>query len=201
MKRFTPALVVVFAALLAPGTAFAQDPAPVPAGVRQAEQAVERAVERFSIGVQGGIGIDPELIDFGAHATFGPIFSPRAMFRPGIEFGLGEITTLLNINLDVLYFLPGSTADTRWAPYVGAGPAFGLSHRSFETDEGENVDIDGPGGNVVEDDRNRFDFSDTDFNGAFNFIVGARNQGGVFFEMKATAGGVSTIRLLGGFDF
>ena len=42
------------------------------------------------------------------------------------------------------------------------------------------------------DDRNRFDFGDTDFNSGFNFIAGARSQGGVFFEMRATAGGCPT---------
>jgi hypothetical protein len=51
------------------------------------------------------------------------------------------------------------------------------------------------------EDRNRFDFSDTDFHGGMNFIAGARNQSGVFFEMKATAYGVSNIRFLAGFNF
>ena len=34
-----------------------------------------------------------------------------------------------------------------------------------------------------------------------NFIVGMRKQNGMFFEMKATAWGVSNIRLLAGFNF
>ena len=50
-----------------------------------------------------------------------------------------------------------------------------------------------------EDDPNRFDFSDTDFNGGMNFIVGMRKRSGVFFEMRATAWGVSNIRLLADF--
>ena len=44
-------------------------------------------------------------------------------------------------------------------------------------------------------------FSDTDFNGGVNFIVGMRRQNGAFFEMRATAWGVSNIRLLAGFNF
>ena len=168
----------------------------VPAGAQQAEDAVERTVERFRIGVEGGIGLDPELIEFGAHAAFAPIFSPDVEFRPGIEFGFGELTTLFGINLDVLYFLPGSTRGTRWMPYIGAGPSFGLSHRGFATDDVDNVDDD-----EVEEPNSRFDFSDTDFNGGMNFIAGARNQSGVFFEMKATAYGVSNIRFLAGFNF
>lgn len=50
-------------------------------------------------------------------------------------------------------------------------------------------------------DRNRFDFSDTDTEGGMNFIAGARNQKGLFFELKATAWGVTNIRLLAGFTF
>ena len=161
----------------------------VPPQVRQAEDAVERAVRRFRIGVEAGVGVDPELIMLGAHGAFAPIFTRNVEFRPGIEFGVGEVTTLFGINLDVLYFLPDATRGAGWSPYVGAGPNFALSHRGFEVDNGED------------DDRNRFDFSDTDFEGGFNFIAGARNQNGMFLEMKATAYGVSNVRLLVGFNF
>ena len=173
----------------------------VPPAVQQAEADVERAVRRFRVGVQGGVGLDPELVDVGAHAAFGPLFTPNVEFRPGVEIGVGEVTTLLAINLDVLYTMPGFTRDTRWIPYLGAGPTFGLSHRGFETNELDKVNS-GPSVTVVnDDDRNRFDFSDTDFNGGLNFIVGMRKQSGMFFEMKATAWGVSNIRLLAGFNF
>jgi hypothetical protein len=170
----------------------------VPATARQAEQSVENAVRRFGIGVTGGVGIDPEIIDFGVHGTFGPIFKDEVQFRPGLEFGVGEVTTLMNINLDFLYTFENAT-DTAWSPYVGAGPAFGLSHRGFETEDGDNVSVDGDDLDE-DDDRNRFDFSDTDFNGGMNFIVGMRKRN-VFFEMKATAWGVSNIRLLAGVNF
>jgi hypothetical protein len=159
----------------------------VPPKAQDAEDKVERAVRRFRIGVNGGVALDPELLDFGAHATFGPIFAPSVEFRPGIEFGVGEVTTMFGINLDVLYTLPGASRQTRWAPYIGAGPNFALSHRGFQTD----ADTQG----------NRFDFSDTNFDAGFNFIAGARSRGGVFFEMKATAYGVSNVRLLAGFNF
>ena len=33
-------------------------------------------------------------------------------------------------------------------------------------------------------DQDRFDFGDTDFEGGFNFIAGARSRGGTFFELK-----------------
>jgi hypothetical protein len=77
-----------------------------------------------------------------------------------------------------------------------------LSHQGFETDDLEKVNMDGV--TIVDNrtvDRNRFGFSDTDFNTGLNFIVGMTRQNGAFFEMKATAWGVSSIRLLAGFNF
>ena len=155
----------------------------------------EREARRFGFGVVGGVGLDPELVDVGAHATFGPVLKRDLVFRPGLEIGAGEITTSLAINLDFVYTFRGDAGQAAWMPFVGAGPAFGLSHRGFSTDEVDHVD------NGTDVPSNRFDFSDTDFNGGLNFIVGMRKPSGVFFEMRATAWGVSNIRLLAGFNF
>ena len=155
---------------------------------------VEQTAKRFHMGAETGIGLDPELVVFGVHAEIGKILRPSLTFRPGLEIGLGEITTLLNINLDVLYALPGYSRDTRWIPYFGVGPAFGLSHKGVSTE-----DVDDP--DITEEDKNRFDFGDTDFNGGLNFIFGVRKQSNVFAEMRATAWGVSNIRLVVGFNF
>jgi hypothetical protein len=165
------------------GTADQQQNVPAPA--QQTEDTVERTVRRFGIGVEGGVGLDPELIAFGAHGTFGPIFKPNISFRPGIEFGVGEVTTTFGVNLDVLYTLPGATRATRWTPYAGAGPNFSLSHKGFQTGTGNG----------------RFDFSDTSFESGLNFIAGVRNRSRLFLEMRATAYGVSNVRLLAGFTF
>jgi hypothetical protein len=185
------ATLVLSAVLLFPCAAAAQQAAAT------AEE-VEDFAQRYGLGVRGGVGLDPEIIDFGAHATFGPIFKRNIVVRPGIEFGVGEVTTMFAINVDALYTLPGATAQTRWIPYVGAGPNFGLSHRGFETEDPDHVDTN-TNGNAGR--PNRFDFSDTDFTGGFNFIVGARSRRGTFFEMNATAYGVTNIRLLAGFNF
>jgi hypothetical protein len=176
------------AAVSADARAFEQNN--VPAGAQQAEDTVERAVRRYRIGIEGGVGVDPELIMFGAHGAFGPVFKRNVQFRPGVEFGVGELTTLFGINLDVLYTL-GTMRGAGWTPYIGAGPNFALSHRGFEVDDDETDD----------NERNRFDFSDTDFEGGVNFIAGARRSNGMFLEMKATAYGVSNVRLLVGFNF
>ena len=151
--------------------------------------------------MQGGVGIDPELIDFGAHATVGRVFKPNLAFRPGLEFGAGEVTTFLGINLDFVYAFPGNSTEEGWVPYVGAGPTFGLSHRGFDLDDGDLDDGDLDDDDIVDgDEPGRFDFSDTDFNGGMNFIVGMRKSR-MFFEMKATAWGVSNIRLVAGYNF
>lgn len=206
MYRFAT-LVGAVTVLMSPVGAHAQETitastasqANVPPAVQQAEADVERAVTRFGIGLQGGVGLDPEILDVGVHAAVGPLFTPNVTLRPGIEVGLGEVTTLFGISLDVLYTMPGFTSDTRWLPYLGAGPNFGLSHRGFETDDIDNVDTGTT--STADNDFSRFDFSDTDFNGGMNFIVGMRQPSGMFFEMKATAWGVSNIRLLAGFNF
>jgi hypothetical protein len=197
VQKLLTLTVLTFTALLLPHTVFAQQN--VPPAVQRTEAEIESAARRFGAGVHGGIGLDPEIINFGAHATFGPLFR-NLQFRPGVELGLGELTTAFGINLDVLYTLQGSAGD-RWRPYVGAGPNFSLSHRGFETEDVDNVDIDGDGVEDDDDEPSRFDFGDTDFNGGMNFIVGMRRPNGMFFEMNATAWGVSNVRLLAGFDF
>ena len=163
------------------------------------QNTVEDTVKKFNIGVQGGVSIDPEMITLGAFGNFGPIFSPQVRFRPGLYLSFGEVTTEFGFDLDLLYTLP-STAGQAWRPYVGGGPNFALSHKGFEAPPGEGTSDDGST-DSEDSDSDRFDFSDTDFEAGFNFIVGARRPSGVFFEMKATAWGVANVKLLAGFSF
>ena len=210
MKKVSSCIVVMMvtaAVLSVPSAASAQSAAPVsarldslswqtardqqsnvPQAAREVEDSVEQAVERFRMGVEAGVGLDPELIMLGVHGTFAPIFHRNVSFRPGAEVGVGELTTLFGVNLDVLYTLPGASRTARWTAYVGAGPNFSLSHRGFESE-------------IDEDDRNRFDFSDTDFEPGLNFIAGARARNGMFLELKATAYGVSNVRMMVGYNF
>lgn len=172
----------------------------VPPAGQQLAQDVERAARRWGFGVQGGVALDPELLDVGAHFNFGPIFTEQITFRPGVELALGEVTTMFGINLDVLYTFGGTSPDSRWTPYVGAGPNFAYSRRDFEVD-GDDVDhVDDPD-DPNDDDGSRFDFSDSDGTAGFNFIAGARNRNGLFIELKATVYGVTNVRFLAGFDF
>ena len=53
-------LIIAFAlvSVLVPYKASAQ---------QSTDQQIERTAHRFGLGVQGGAGLDPELLDFGAH--------------------------------------------------------------------------------------------------------------------------------------
>lgn len=196
--KYAFAFITLFAL---PPTARAQSNVPAPA--QRVQNDVEDTVRRFRMGATAGVGLDPELIDFGVHATFGPIFRRGIDFRPGVEVGLGEVTTLFGINLDVTYTFGGYNRQTRWIPYVGAGPNFSLSHKGFSADgtSATSTTTTTTAGTTTTSTSNRFNFSDTSFDAGFNFIAGARTQRGAFIEMKATAYGVSNVRLLAGFTF
>jgi hypothetical protein len=203
VKRLLIIHALAFTALVAlPRFAHAQGN--VPPAAQRAQDTVEDTVHRFRMGASAGVGLDPEVIDFGVHATFGPIFKRNIQFRPGIEFGVGELTTIFGVNLDVLYTFDGYNRQTRWIPYVGAGPNFGLSHKAFSSDDVSNTTSTTTTSTVsgtTTTQTNRFNFSDTSFDTGFNFIAGVRKQNGAFIEMKATAYGVSNVRLLAGFTF
>lgn len=221
MKRLSSVPLLILSIIaLGPFVAFAQDTAPrgpsesptaavalsqeqgVPA--QGAQEAVKSAVKKFNIGVEGGVALDPELITFGAYGRFGPVFSPAVAFRPGIYFAFGEVTTELGFDLDVLYTVPGASGT--WHTYIGGGPNFALSHKGFEepadsTSASTTSTTTANGTTTTTTTRSRFDFGDTSFDAGFNFIVGARRDSGVFFEMKATAYGVANVKLLAGFSF
>jgi hypothetical protein len=162
-----------------------------PPDVQRLASEIERQARRFRVGLDAGVALDPELISINAFTTFTPFLQRGIMIRPNVELAFGEVTTLIGLHVEGLYMLPGLRRSIRWAPYVGAG----FSHRGVDEDEFIS-DLNAP---PVDSDR--FDFSQWDWNNGFNFIVGARNPNGTFFEMKGTAWGVASIRMLGGFEF
>ena len=167
-----------------------------PPDVQRLASEIERQARRFRIGLDAGVALDPELISLNAFSTFTPFLQRGIMIRPNVELAFGELTTLIGLNVEGLYMLPGLRRSIRWAPYVGAGPNFTFSHRSVNEDEFVDPDVA-----PLPQEDDRFDFSQWDWDNGFNFIIGARNPNGTFFEMKATAWGVASIRMLGGFEF
>ena len=172
----------------------------VPSSVRQLSAQIERQAKKYRAGVFAGAALDPELISLDAFMTFSPTRSRTLAVRPSIELAFGEVTTLFGLHLDVLFSLPGVRPTTRWAPYFGAGPSFSFSHRGVNEEEFLSGN-EPPPSSTDENDDDRFDFSQYDWDSGFNFIVGARNPGGTFFELKATAYGVASIRMLAGIAF
>ncbi len=159
---------------------------PVPATVLKMEQSIQRQVKRFRIGVRAGASLDPEMILFGVHTQIGPIFSENFFARPNIEFGFGEVTSLIAFNFEGVYRLPARPQGGQWAPFVGFGPSVIISKRSFSTPEGE---------------REPFDFSDFVVDAGLNFLLGIQSRGGTFMELKGSAYAVPHIRFMVGFNF
>jgi hypothetical protein len=214
VKKLSFAQIVVLATavlLCSQQHAAAQSTAASPGGPIAFEQqttipgqaGIENAVKKYHIGFDGGVGLDPEIIILGAHGSFGQLFGKDIAFRPGMEVGFGELTTELGFNLDVVFTLNDAQRTATWKPYFGIGPNFALSHRGFseENDEDSTTTTTSTDGTTTtEETPDRFDFSDTDFETGLNFIVGARRSN-LYMELKATAYGVATIRLMAGFDF
>jgi len=231
--RFLSASVLILLAALVPGAASAQTTAPTAVSVgvppslaaspQQApaagtQQAISDAVKKWHIGMEGGIALDPELINIGAFGELGPVFSSSVTFRPGLYFSFGELTTEFGVDLDFTYTMAGSGDPNGFHPYIGGGFNFALSHKGFEAPPSEDNSGDsgssgssgtsgtsGTSGNTSTSgdsstSQDRFDFSDTSFDTGLNFIAGARRQK-MFFELKATAYGVANVRIIAGFRF
>ena len=165
-----------------PGAAAPAQPDATPPSVRQAENAIERESRKYHFGVQGGMALNPELVDVGVLARFGPFFSKNLQFRPNVDFAFGEVTKLFALNGDFIY----NMSDFRWARksvYFGAGPQFNFTEQSL-SDHGVN-------------------FSDFHYSTALNIILGVRMRNGAFAELKSSvwAAPAPVLRLLVGYTF
>ena len=112
--------------------------------------------------------MDPEVLMIGGHARIGPIFHPNVHFRPSAEFGFGEVTKFVNINLDGSYRLPLTPRWSTWSTYLAAGPAFGFSQQSFERD---NAGID---------------WGNLEFTPGLNVVAGLESRRGFLVEFRST---------------
>ena len=109
------------------------------------------------VGGRVGVSADPDQFVFGGHIETQPVVTDLT-FRPNIEVGVGNNTTLVALNFEFAYWIP---LKNQWRLYVGAGPAANLyNHR-------------GRGGsNTV---------------GGLNFLAGTQHDNGLFFELKVGA--------------
>ncbi len=170
------------------GNSSAQNAAPLPPAVRNAESQIQHEARRWRLGVRAGVGFDPELVLFGIHSQMGPIFSRNVFFRPNADFEWGEITDMVALNLEAVYTLPTTARGGSWAPYVGAGPALNFIHQSFQSQAGQGRNIS---------------FGNFDYETGFNILMGLQNRHGTFFEVKTSlySAPAPVLRLMLGHNF
>ena len=72
------------------------------AGVMTASTALGQELGVRSYGLRGGININPDQFNFGAHVDAGTLAS-RVRFQPSFELGLGNGVTVAAANFDAHY--------------------------------------------------------------------------------------------------
>ena len=92
-----------------------------------AAPAVAQAQE---FGARAGVSVDPDQFYFGGHFQSEPLID-RLRFRPNVEIGVGDDTTLVAFNVEFAYFFPTRNP---WQLYAGGGPALNLIDFNDETD-------------------------------------------------------------------
>jgi hypothetical protein len=83
-----------------------------------------------------------------------PALVDRLHFRPNLEVGIGDDVVTTAINFEFVYKFPSRSP---WRLYAGGGPA--INFYSFDNDNSETE-------------------------GGFNFLIGAEQRNGLFFELK-----------------
>ena len=111
-----------------------------------------------NVGLVAGISASPTQFYVGGHVLAGQV-TRDLWFRPDLEIGFGDSSTLVGLNGEFAYML--NIAKSEWTPYVGAGPA--LVIQSIHHNSGHDTHV-GPG---------------------FNFLGGIRKKKGLFAEVKA----------------
>ena len=168
------------------GTSTPAGEQPIPPELRRVERQIKQQSRKYNVGVRAGAALDPELVFVGVHAKLGPIFHRDVSFRPNVEFGFGEVTTQIGLNLEAVYRLPLNVRSGRWSAYIGAGPGFALSHRNFTEAQSGN--------------RN-FDFGAYDWHTGLNVLTGIEYRNGMFIEFKTTAYATPHFRMMIGYNF
>jgi len=106
-----------------------------------------------TFGVRAGASANPDQFFFGGHYETRPLME-HLTFRPNIEVGFGDHTTLVAFNIEFAYWI--DLKNKPWKVYLGGGPAANL----YDSD------------------------NETDLKGGFNLMVGAQHKGGLFGEFK-----------------
>lgn len=128
------------------------------------------------LGVRGGISMDPGQIYFGGHYE-SPALIEHLHFKPNIEIGFGDDTTLVAANFEFVYKFGDYS---NWHFYGGGGPS--VNFYSFHEQNG--VKPDGFTG------------------GGVNVLVGAESRdSGLFFEVKGGFADSPNVKFAVGWNF
>jgi hypothetical protein len=130
------------------------------------------AFAQTQVGVRAGVSGDPGQFVFGGHVETQPLI-PHLSFRPNVEIGVGDGSTLLAINFEFVYSIRPDAKP--WRVYLGAGPAA-----------------------VV---RWAHDHGGTDGGGGLNFLIGLQHDRGLFAEFKVGAIDSPSARFTVGYAF
>jgi hypothetical protein len=84
--------------------------------------AAPAAAQDLEFGARAGVSVEPDQFYFGGHVQTEPLID-RLRFRPNIEIGLGDDTTLVGFNVEFAYFFPTRSP---WQFYAGGGPALNI---------------------------------------------------------------------------
>ena len=112
--------------------------------------------EAQGVGLVAGVSADPDQFYFGVGYETAELLE-RLRFRPNLEIGVGDGSTLTTANFEFAYHIPIQRKP--WNVHVGGGPAFVLSHAHDDTDAG----------------------------GGFNILLGIAHRRGLFTEIKVGA--------------
>lgn len=160
---------------------------------QRVDQLVSDLRRKAALGFRLGLALDPELMLIGAHAEFATGIT-NLLFRPNIEFGLGQVTAEYAANAEGVYRIPftrerGGQLEV-WHAYVGGGPSITVFNNEFRERDFNQTN-----------EGNLFTFDDRDTVVGFNILVGLEQASGFFVEMKAGAYGNPSARVLVGFTF
>lgn len=136
-------------------------------------------------GLRGGLSDNPDQVVLGVQTDFGE-FIPRLAFRPHLDLGLGDDTTVIALGVPVLYRLP---IEGSFTLYGGGGLAVGL----IDEDEEDN----GPRNDRNDDDGTEVDISPM-LAGGIEWPIG---RGDLGVELNAAGGDLPRVKLLAVWNF
>jgi len=82
-----------------------------------------------SVGVRGGISLEPNQFYFGGHVETPPL-ADMVHFRPNVEIGLGDDVTVVGLNFELVYKF---ATQRPWGVYAGGGPALNVINTKSNT--------------------------------------------------------------------